>query len=77
MRVAAENQQRCPMMVINPGLLQNKISTETYHTLKSRENMFVSNILFIYPIVSKFCIEQGSDIAVLYTKFQSDRALMK
>ena len=46
--------------------------TETHFKPKSRETLFVYNLLRSYRIVLKFYTEHGSDIAILCAKFQSD-----
>ena len=43
--------------------------------LDSREVSFTRNLFCNYPIVLKFCIEHGSDTAVLCAKFQNDRTM--
>ena len=43
--------------------------SEIHLKLKSRENPFTHNICRISPIILKFCIEHGSDTAVLCAKF--------
>ena len=48
--------------------------SEAHLKLKSRKISFVHNVRFNCPIGLKFCIEYGSDTAVLCVRFQSDRS---
>ena len=60
----------------SPGVLCNiGYPSETRLKRKSREISFVHDIRFNCPIGLKFCIEHGSDTAVLCAKFQSDQSI--
>ena len=48
--------------------------SETYPKPKSRESLFVYNLVLHQPIVLKFCTEHGSDCAICGANFQNGQA---
>ena len=63
--------QSLPLILQGPGAMYDiRYSSEAHFKLRARENLFIQNIHFSYPITLKICPDHGSDTAILCTKFE-------